>query len=121
MATVKVKHARKSPTMTHQAPSRLLALSGGRRWRLGGGGVDVEQELLKCFEDICQEYGRNLACEMTITGYQAVPPEAVSMPEPPERAWLVWMDIVRQGPGKATEQAEVIAVLRDDEIRLILR
>ncbi len=120
MAGVRERHTQGSP-LIRLAPSRLPAPSGCQIGRLREGGVHDEQKFLECIRGFFQEYGQQYACQILVDGYQALPPEAVSMLDPPERAWLFHLHLVGPAWDQTTGQAEVIAALWDDEMRIILR
>lgn len=101
--------------------SRLLALSTCRIWCLSEGRVHDEQELLERVQGLCGEYGQSYASQMSISSYQALPPEAGSMIDPPEWVWFTRLHLVGQAWDQTTGQVEVIAVLRGDEVGIVLR
>jgi hypothetical protein len=121
MILVKEGRPKRPSSMTCRAPARLPSPAVYQLWRVGEGEARDEQELLERIEEICQEYAQHLAGQITIRSYQALPPEAVSMLDPPERAWLVHLDMGGYDQGAGIGQEEIIAALRDNEIGLILR
>jgi hypothetical protein len=88
---------------------------------LAEGDVNDEQTLLERVQGICREYGQHRACQVTINSYQALPPEAVSVMDPPERAWFVRLYLVGQERDQTTGEVEIIAVLRGGEVNIMLR
>ncbi len=121
MASVKGAHSEHPSQIIRPAPSRSFASSGGQTWHMTEREVQNEQELLERVQGICREYGQRMGSQVSIISYQAVPPEAVSMIDPPEQVWLVHLHLVGQVWDQTTGQAEVIAALRSGEVCILLR
>ncbi|SRR5579885_2556509 len=122
MVSVKEARCRNPSQIMRQAPSHSLAPSVCQTWRITEGEIHNEQELLeRVLQEICREYGQRCASEVLLNSYQALPPESVSMVDPPERAWLVRLHLVGYPPDQRAGQGEVIVVLRSGEVCIILR
>ena len=121
MAFVKEAHCGNPSQIMRPAPSRSLAPSVGQIWHITESEMHSEQELLERVQGICREYGQSCASQMTIGSYQALPPEAVSMIDPPERAWLVRLHLVGRERDQTTAQVEAIVVMRGSEVSFMLR
>jgi hypothetical protein len=121
MVTTKAAHSRHADIRTQPALSRSPARSGGPIRSLAVCEAVSEEELLEQIEKMCLEYCQNYSNQVEINSYQAVPPEAVSLMEPPERAWLVRLHTAGQGQEQTAGEVEVMAILQGGELSIIFR
>lgn len=121
MITIKKGHSGNTSSVTCLASSRSLSPPVCYRGHVTERQEQNERELLERVQEICREYGRSWASQVSISSSQPLPPEAVSLIQPPERAWFVRLQAVEPEQDQPTGQVEVIVVLQNGEVGIILR
>jgi hypothetical protein len=121
MAPVKEGRFGKPALLLRSAPVRTLASSVGERWSLSEEEVRDELTLLERVQGICRDYGKRCFSQVVIDSYQDVPPGAVSLIDPPDRAWLVRLQLHEQAWDQSPGKVEIIVALWDGEADIIPR
>lgn len=78
-----------------------------------------EQALLDHVVQLSVEACARCYRQIEVLGYQTLPPEAVSLMEPPERSWLVRLHCRRQADGDEAWEVQAIVALRGDALCLL--
>lgn len=78
-----------------------------------------EQVLLNHVVQLCVKACARCYCQIEVLGYQTLPPQAISLIEPPKQSWLVRLRCRKQDGGDEAWEVQAIVALQGDELRLL--
>ncbi len=116
--------------MNHSGTVYLAAMPGSPRPSARGlsqtevvvyTDLNEEHDLLEQVQEICLNCCQGAHYQAEVISCQSLPPEAISLVVPPERAWLVRLHVTEREWSAKIGEIEAIVVLRSGELHILFR